>query len=91
MYQYPFLLLTWVKLKILRAFRFMERLTNKLPHRRAAGYQSEYQLSPKERVIKPSSASGGFKPQILLKINNQKHTWSPAKKSKEPSVDLTPS
>jgi len=91
MYQYPFLLLTWIKLKILSASRFMERLTNKLPHRRAAGYQSEYQLSPKERVIRPSSASGGFKPQILLKITNQKHTWSPAKKSKEPSVDLTPS
>jgi len=32
-----------------------------------------------------------FKPQILLKITSQKHTWSPAKKSKEPNGDLIPS
>jgi hypothetical protein len=36
-----------------------------------------------------SSAFGGFKPQILLKITSQKHTWSPVKKSKESNGDLT--
>jgi len=35
-----------------------------------------------------SSAFGGFKPQILLKITSQKHTWSPVKKSKESNGDL---
>jgi hypothetical protein len=35
-----------------------------------------------------SSAFGGFKPQILLKITSQKHTWSPVEKSKESTVPL---
>ena len=41
--------------------------------------------------VKHLPASGGFKPQILLKITSQKHIWSPVKKSKEPNGDLTPS
>jgi len=35
-----------------------------------------------------SSAFGGFKPQILLKIASQKQTWNPVKKSKESNGDL---
>jgi hypothetical protein len=38
-----------------------------------------------------SPAYGGSKPQILLKITSQKHTWSPVKKSKESNGDLSPS
>jgi len=60
----------------------MTIITNKLSQHRAAEYQSEYPSLLKGREIRPSSASGGLKPQILLKITSQKYTGALSKNQK---------